>query len=90
MSKTDIKMVFVAREDSSMPNSKNTHTNEDIAEVFDSRERLKDPVAAQQIVGDIECDAPPPGKLKNKKYHLDLKKQGDLRKCFILIAVALL
>lgn len=60
MSKTDIKMVFVAREDSSMPNSKNTHTNEDIAEVFDSRERLKDPVAAQQIVGDIECDAPPP------------------------------
>ena len=68
MSKTDIKMVFVAREDSSMPNSKNTHTNEDIAEVFDSRERLKDPVAAQQIVGDIECDAPPPGKLKIKKY----------------------
>ena len=39
---------------------------EDIAKVFDSRERLKDPVAAQQIVGDIECDAPPPGKLKTK------------------------
>jgi len=51
----DIRMVFVAREDSSM----NAHTNEEIANTFHARERLHDPVAAQQIAGDIECDEAP-------------------------------
>jgi len=54
------QMVFVAREDSSMPNKANSHTNEELAQMFDSRERLSDPVAAQQIVGDVNCDEKPP------------------------------
>merc|ERR1712176_1497030 len=56
----DAQMVFVAREDSSMPNKANSHTNEELAQMFDSRERLSDPVAAQQIVGDVNCDEKPP------------------------------
>lgn len=55
----DVRMVFVAREDSSMPNDRNTHTYEELTHAFDARERLQDPVAAQQIVGDVECDPAP-------------------------------
>lgn len=56
----DVRMVFVAREDSSMPNAGNTHTYEELVKAFDARERLNDPVAAQQIAGDVECEEAPP------------------------------
>ena len=54
-----LKTVFVAREDSSISN-RGSRTNTMVAEVFAERLRLKDPVAPQQLVGDIECPAPPP------------------------------
>ena len=54
-----LQMVFVAREDSSMPNKQNTHTFEDLASHFTSRVPLHDPVASQQIVGDVTCEEKP-------------------------------
>jgi len=55
----DVDTVFVAREDSSVSNQRGTHTNTEVADVFERSLRLRDPVAPQQLIGDIECDALP-------------------------------
>merc|ERR1712151_179455 len=55
----DVDTVFVAREDSSVSNQRGTHTNTEVADVFERSLRLRDPVAPQQLIGDIECDEAP-------------------------------
>lgn len=67
------KTIFVAREDSSVKNARGTHTNEEVREMFDGKLRLKDPVAPQQLVGDIECDAPP-----EPDYHRECECKCDV------------
>lgn len=54
-----VSTVFVAREDSSVKNARGTHTNEEVRDMFNAKLRLKDPVAPQQLIGDIECDEAP-------------------------------
>jgi len=50
----NLRMIFVARGDAS-----NGQTNDEIAKAFSQVESLKDPIAAQQVVGDLQCDDPP-------------------------------
>lgn len=62
----NLKTVFVAREDSSIPGDRRTHTNEAVAQHFTQRESLGQFLAPQQIVNDITCPAPPEVKLERE------------------------
>jgi len=79
----DVTTVFVAREDSSVSNARGTHTNTEVQNVFERQLKLKDPVAPQQLVGDIECDkAPEPDYRRECKCECDVPMgchgvQGD-------------